>query len=153
MSATVTRTEVKVALPNPNTSVQPTPGHSLDPAADRVADLQLIQRHGYDAITGAIVSLGLTLEDEDKAALEVTQTLLADGGTQEALEAGADDYEGTLAHLTPTLGSVDLAALNAVLQDLRYLHTHLRTGDTLPPLPMAAPAASDEPQYEPTSHG
>lgn len=134
MSATVTRTEVKVALPNPNTSVQPTPGASLDPAADRIAGLQVEQRHGYATLSREIILLGPTLAPEDLVTLEAAQQLLMEGGAQSVVEAGADAYEAGLARITPTLGADDLSALNSVLLDLRFLDSRLRANESLAPL-------------------
>jgi hypothetical protein len=126
---------LKEPLPNPNSSIQPDMSEMLDPAAARLAEMQAIQFHGYDALTRVLAGTGSTLEADDLATLEAAQALLEGGGTQDALRAGTDDYEVGLAHMVPTLGPDDLAALTSALNDLTYLTTHLRTGDALPALP------------------
>lgn len=138
--------DVKTAPPaplvNPNTSHQPTAGVHHDPSGARVEGLQVEQFFAYNTLTAAIDRLRPTISVEDYTALEVVEDLLHDGGTQAAIETGGDTLESTLAHLTPVLGADDLAALSAALASTRYLSNHLRTGDSIPALPEAEPAAA-----------
>jgi hypothetical protein len=126
-------------LVNPNTSHQPTAGVHHDPSGARVEGLQVEQFFAYNAVSDTIDRLKPTLSLEDYTALETVEDLLHDGGTQVAIEAGADTLESTLAHLTPVLGANDLAALNAALASMRFLNSRLRTGASLPALPEAEP--------------
>ena len=126
-------------LVNPNTSHQPSAGVHHDPSGARVEGLQVEQFFAYNTLSDAIDRLKPTLDAADYAALESVEDLLHDGGTQVAIEAGADTLESTLAYLTPVLGADDLAALSATLASTRYLSNHLRTGDSIPALPEAEP--------------
>lgn len=125
-------------ITNPNTSQQPTVGASLTPTEDRLAGLQVEQRHAYDSLTRSLLRMGPSLEEDHGdvlADLEATMTLLQAGGALAELDAGAATYETALATITPTLAADDLAALNSVHTSLLYIVNHMRADDVLPELP------------------
>jgi hypothetical protein len=142
-------------LPNPNTSMQPTPGANPHPPEAETTGLQHEQLFAYRTLHAVIVRLAPTLAEDDFVALETTMGLLEAGGTQPVIQQGADEFEAVLWRLTPTLGADDLAALNTVLTSLRFINNRMRANATLPAiaeedkLPPVSPPADLEAMTEP----